>query len=136
MAMYKAHVWFEGSSLDVASLNVPNAYSIGTPNSNTYRNTIHITTSTIYPTSINGQNLIRRITNAKNENIDRWFKANPDTFGEISARFNSNTNTLFPPNGGPAPVQPIPTVIQETCSDRIAATNIHRACSTMQLMLA
>jgi hypothetical protein len=79
MAMYKAHEWFEGSSLDVASLNVPDTYSIGTPNSNTYRNTIHIPTSTIYPTSINGQNLIRCITHAKNENIDRWFKANPDT---------------------------------------------------------
>jgi hypothetical protein len=55
MAMYKAHEWWEGSSLEVASLNIPNAYSIGTPSSNTYQNTIYIPTSTIYLTSINGQ---------------------------------------------------------------------------------
>jgi hypothetical protein len=137
IAIHKAYEWFEGASLDLEVLNVPEPYSEGIPNTSTYRSSIFIATSTVSPTSIDGKDLIRRITHARNDNIDRWFHANPDIFQDLATRFNTNNNPTLPhePHGGvPVPTQPTATIVHETRS--VDATNMRRACIITQLLLS
>jgi hypothetical protein len=135
--MTKANDWWNGASLDVETLNIPIEFSAGLPEINIYRNSIYLPTSTVTPNSTEGQNLIRRIAQAKNENIDRWFLANPDTFQALSANF---TTTPTPPtaNHEASPTHHLnpPTIIHETRKDRIATINVNRARTVTQLMLA
>jgi hypothetical protein len=139
IAMAKANDWWDGASLDVATLNIPIEFSAGLPANNAYRNSIYLPTSTVTPTSTEGQNLIRRITQTKNENIDKWFLANPDTFQALSASFTTIPTPPIPtthreaqPTTQPSP----PTIVHETRKDRIATINVNRARTVTQLLLA
>jgi hypothetical protein len=132
-AMLHADMWWGGVSLQHPTANIPPAFSDGLDNNAPLRPTMFLPTTTVPPTSTGGKDLLARLHHVRNDNIDTWFRANPDTYDTLIAKYQGTP----PAAGPPTPTLPPTTVVtSESRSDRIAAEQVRKAKVSTELLLS
>jgi hypothetical protein len=97
---------------------------------------IFVPISPVSVTTIKGKELIRRINQAKSENIDRWLNANPIIYQDHARRYEISA----PANNNPTNQQTLASTTApaayESLKERSAKANIARARAITRLLLA
>ena len=124
---------YDGKSIHLYEPTVPPAFSEGLT-ADEFKDDIFVIASPVTSHSIEGRNLLHRTIAVRNNNIDRWFEANPDVYSQHACRYAIEaTSTSVRP---PATNATAPPIVYESLKDRSAKHNIARAQMITQLLLA
>ena len=122
---------YDGRSIHLHEPTVPRAFLEGLT-VDEFKDDIFVIASPVTASSLEGRNLLQRTTAVRNTNIDRWFEANPDIYGQHARRYAIGAN----PNSAPSPNAIASPIVYESLKDRSAKHNIARARTITQLLLA
>jgi hypothetical protein len=122
---------YAGRSIHLHEPTVPLAFLEGLT-VDEFKDDIFVIASPVTASSLEGRNLLQRTTAVRNVNIDRWFEANPDIYGQHARRYAIEAN----PNSAPSPNATASPIVYESLKDRSAKHNIARARTITQLLLA